>query len=278
MSKIYGCSPDQLGHYTVHRTKTPILINGKLDHPAWRNAPESPRFVDMVSGQPGFFDTRMAALWDKDFFYLGFWIQEPNVTALITERDGFIYNENDVELFIEGEDCYYEFQINARGTIYEVFYIWQTAYTKNSRFNCPQFDLIDRDVDVLGGFQDISRHQKHPKGKRWAIMDWDLPGLQTAVFVDGLINDPSSIDRGWRVELAFPWSGMKALAPSKNLPPKDGDIWRMDFSRFELLKYNGTKAEPHPGWSFNQHGIYDSHIPEVFTYVHFSEQQAQPLK
>jgi hypothetical protein len=26
--------------------------------------------------------------------------------------------ENDVEVFIDGGDCYYEFEINARGTIY----------------------------------------------------------------------------------------------------------------------------------------------------------------
>ena len=57
-----------------------------------------------------------------------YWIEEPNVQARLTERDSFIWTENDVELFIAGPDCYYEFQINALGTIYEVFYIWQDAY------------------------------------------------------------------------------------------------------------------------------------------------------
>ena len=56
---------------------------------------------------------------------------------------------------------YYEFQMNALGTIYEVFYIWQNEYTRESRFNTEEFNLIDRHVDVIGGFQDISRFEKH---------------------------------------------------------------------------------------------------------------------
>jgi hypothetical protein len=103
-------------------------------------------------------------------------------------------------------------------------------------------------------------------------MDWDFPGLRSAVFVDGRINDSSHVDRGWRVELALPWQGMKVLAGDRPLPPRDGDTWRMDFSRFEKLSYCGVKADPHPGWAFNRHGIYDSHIPECFSFVHFSSE------
>lgn len=44
-------------------------------------------------------------------------------------------------MFIAGPDCYYEFQINALGTIYEVFYIWQEAHKKGSYFDRPEFDL-----------------------------------------------------------------------------------------------------------------------------------------
>jgi len=271
MDKRCGCAIDDVGHYTCHKVNDPMQVDGRLESPAWRKAPLSPRFVDMVSGVPGFFDTRMAALWDERYLYVGFWIEEPNVCAQIKQRDAFIYNENDVEVFIAGEDCYYEFQVNALGTIYEVFYIWQDAYKPDSRFDCPEFDLKTRDVDVLGGFQDSMRFQKHPRGKRWAFMDWDMPGLQSAVYVDGALNDSSTIDKGWRAEIAFPWAGMKTLAGNRSLPPKEGDTWRLDFSRFELLNYNGVTAEPHPGWSFNKHGIYDSHIPECFTFVHFSE-------
>jgi hypothetical protein len=95
--------------------------------------------------------------------------------------------------------------------------------------------------------------------------------LETGVQVQGNLNDRSRVDQGWTVELAFPWEGMQTLAGGRSLPPDHGDVWRMDFSRFEALEYNGLKAERSPGWSFNPHGVYDSHIPECFTRVHFSE-------
>ena len=271
MKPIYGCEDKDLAHYTCYRIRDKIEVDGRLDTPGWQKAPKSGRFVDLVSGVPGFLETRMASLWDEENFYVAFWVEEPNVRARLTERDSFVWTENDVEIFIGGEDCYYEFQINALGTVYEVFYIWQDAHEKGSRFDTPEFDLLKRRVDILGGFQDASRHGKHPRGARWAFMDWDFPGLRTAVRVQGTVNDPSNIDKGWTVEVAFPWSGMKALAGSRPAPPRDGDVWRMDFSRFELLEYCGTKAEPHPGWALNRHGVYDSHIPECFSFIHFSE-------
>jgi hypothetical protein len=51
----------------------------------------------------------------------------------------------------------------------------------------------------------------------------------------------------------------------------------MDFSRFELLENCGTRVEPHPGWALNKHGVYDSHIPECFSFVHFSDLRAGDL-
>ena len=251
-------------------TPTPPALDGRLESPPWQSAPRSRRFGDRVSGEPGFWDTRVSVLWDQTCLYVGYWVEEPNVQARLTERDSFIYHENDVELFIAGEDCYYEFEINALGTVYEVFYIWQDAYRRGSRFDCPEFDLMERNVDLLGGFQDVMRHQQHPRGRRWAFMDWDFPGLRSAVFVDGRLNEPQHVDKGWRVELAFPWQGMKVLAGSRPLPPREGDIWHMDFSRFQKLTYCGVKADPHPGWSLSPHGVYDSHLPERFTPVCFS--------
>jgi len=247
-------------------------MDGQPVESAWQRANKSPRFVDMVTGVPGFLDTRMAALWDDENLYVAFWIEESNVRARFTERDSPVYLENDVEVFIAGRDCYYEFQINARGTIYEVFYIWQDAYKRGGIFDRPEFDLHARTIDIIGGFQDSLRYKKHPRGRRWAFMDWDFPGLKTAVHVNGTLNDPATADRGWTVELAFPWEGMRALAQGRALPPQDGDIWRMDFSRFEALECNGRLIDPSVGWSFNKHGVYDSHIPECFTYVHFSQE------
>jgi len=271
MEERYGIGEDKLAHYTCHRARGPAAIDGDLDKEPWKSAPKSKRFVDLVTGEPSFFDTRMACVWDDTALYIGFWIEEPRVSATFTERDSFIWFDNDVEVFFAGEDCYYEFEVNALNTVYEVFFIYQDALKRGSRFDLPEFDLHSRDVDVLSGFQDATRHGKHPRGKRWAFMDWDFPGLRSAVKVDGHINDPSSVDRGWTVELAFPWEGMRRLFAGRSLPPKEGEILRASFSRFDALSFNGKAAAQSAAWALNEHGVYDSHIPECFSYLHFTE-------
>ncbi|MDR2370944.1 MAG: carbohydrate-binding family 9-like protein [Treponema sp.] len=265
----YRIGEDRIAHYTCRKAGGPMHIDGDLEKPVWKNAEKSRRFVDMVTGEAAFFDTRMAALWDDHALYIAYWIEEPAVRASLTERDSLVWFDNDVEVFFEGEDCYYEFEINAYGTVYEVFFVYQDALKRGSRFDVPRFDLYSANVDVLSGFQDAARFGKHPRGRRWAFMDFDFPGLRSAVKINGLINDPSTVDKGWTVELAFPWEGFQILCPGKKFPPKNGDALRGQFFRFEALRYHGKTVGESAGWALNEHGVYDSHIPENFAYLHF---------
>jgi hypothetical protein len=276
MEKIQPVPEERLAHYTCLRTEGPLVIDGNLEKPQWKEAPKSRRFVDLVSGEPAFFDTRMAALWDEKNLYIAYWAAEPAVRASLTERDSFIWFDNDVEVFLDGEDCYYELEINAYNTVYEVFFVYQDALKRGSRFDIPEFDLLRRNVDVLSGFQDYTRFGKHHRGKRWAFMDYDFPGLKTAVQVQGKINDPSHVDAGWTVEIAFPWEGMARLLPGRRFPPAEGETLRAAFFRFEALQYHGKSSGESIGWALNEHGVYDSHIPENFSYLHFTERQAAP--
>ncbi len=267
----YGSGPAEAARYTCLRSTIPFAVDGDLEKEIWRKAPKSEPFVDLVTGERPPLETRMAGLWDDEHLYLAFWLEEPFVRATLKERDSFIWTENDLEVFIAGPDGYYEFQINALGTVYEVFYVWQEAWRRGGFFDRPEFDPVARRADVLGGFQDSLRHGRHPRGKRWAFLDWDFPGLRSAVRVLGTINDDGDRDRGWTVELAFPWRGMEALAQGRPLPPRAGDVWRMAFMRFEAFDEQGKRLDPPPGWALNRHGVYDSHIPECFSFVSFSE-------
>ncbi len=271
----YGCDEELLTHITCSRLPGTaegrgFSIDGNLEKYPWSQVERSAPFVDMVTGAPALLETRCAAVWDEDALYIAFWVSEPDIQAQMTERDSSIYLENDVEVFIGGQDCYYEFQVNALGTVYEVFYIWQEAYKKGGRFDVAEFNLLSRNVDVLGGFQDATRYEKHPRGKRWAFMDWDFPGMQSAVKLDGTLNDSSDIDKGWTVEIAFPRQGLETLWGPGSVPLKEGNTFRIDFSRFEKLSYNGHRPAFHPGWSLNPHDVYDSHIPGSFSYVHLT--------
>ncbi len=189
--------------------------------------------------------------------------------------------ENDVEVFIDGGDCYYELEINALNTIYEVFFIWQDAYQRGSRFDVPEFDLLSRRALSFGGNYDRSGWNfwrgTHPRGVRWAFTDWDFPGLLTAVQVDGVLNDRSIVDKGWTVELAFPWSGMKWLANGRSLPPREGDVWNIFFGRFEKLEVAGTLPQPQPAWCWSKHDTLDTHLPEKFTKVQFSNRYVEDV-
>jgi len=262
------CNVDDIPHYTSYKIDSAIQIDGKLDELIWQNAPRSNSFRDLISGESTIHDTRVAVLWDDDFLYVGYWIEEPNLQATLTKRDAPIYTNNDVELFIAGKDAYYEFEINAYGTIYEVLFIWEESYVKKG-YNL--MEVFDREQAGVRSFNGVGL-KNHPRGGRIGYWNWDFAGLQSAVFLDGTINNDDDRDRGWTVELALPWSGMDVLAMGDNssLPPQDNDVWRMDFSRFNQYK-EAPPANDSGGWAWSPHGVWDSHVPECFTYVQFSE-------
>jgi len=258
---------DAIAKYTAYRVDTAPVIDGRLDEPCWQRAPRSPRFRDLISGAETIHDTRAALLWDDENLYVGYWVEEPFVQAHLTERDALIWEENDVELFVAGQDAYYEFEINARGTIYEVFFVWEEAYERAGYSRRPAFR---RDAPGVRPFNGVG-FPTHPRGARIGYWNMDFEGLRSAVHVDGTLNDHSDRDRGWTVELALPWRGFEAIAApdGRALPPREGDVWRMDFSRFNSYKA-APPAVDSGGWVWSPHGVWDSHIPELFAQIQFS--------
>ena len=261
------CKEEDIPHYTAYKITDTLTIDGKLDEMIWKNAARSNRFTDLVSGAATHLDTRAAVLWDDQNLYVGYWIEEPDVTATLTQRDAPIYKDNDVELFIAGQDGYYEFEINSFGTIYEVLFFWLDAYEKKEYHQMPEFK---RDTPGAKIFNGVGYH--HPRGKRMGFWKWDMPGLRSAVHVEGSINNDQDKDKGWTVEIAIPWTSLKILAErdQRALPPLEADVWRMDFSRFNVKK---GAANDSGGWAWSSHGVWDSHVPECFTYIEFSNKK-----
>lgn len=263
----FPCNPQPVPHYTAYHVSKPVTIDGKLEEECWKKAPRSPRFVDILTGAPALHDTRVAVLWDETNLYVGFWLEEPNVQATFTNHNSPIYENNDAEVFIAGKDSYYEFEINALNTVYEAFFMWADTYDKDGFAAEPAFARSNPLVKPFNGVG----YTNHPRGLRLGSWAWTLPGLRTAVYLDGTLNNDKDKDRGWTVELAFPWQGMNWLAKAdrRALPPRPGDVWRMDFSRFNQYKAP-PPARDSGGWFWNPHGIWDSHIPECFPAIHFS--------
>ena len=241
---LASVSPGQTPkRYTCNRATTPIRVDGRLDDAAWRNAPWTGDFVDIQGAghTTPRFRTRVKMLWDDQYLYIAAELEEPHVWATLTEHDAVIFRDNDFEVFLnpsgDGRN-YFEFEMNALNTGWDLF------------LNKPYRE---------GGKADNS---------------WDIPGLLTAVQVDGTINDPRDRDRGWSVEIAFPWSAFRARAPVKR--PAGGDEWRINFSRVEWHttiadgKYVKVPGQPEDNWVWSPQGLIDMHVPDRWGYVHFA--------
>jgi hypothetical protein len=247
--------------YLCHKVDATLPLNGKLDHPLWQQAPRTDRFVDVIGGNPGLYDTQAALLFNDENLYIGFWCQEPFPHATITQRDGLLWFENDLEVFIDGGDCYYEFQLSALNTVYEVFYIWQDVFEQNGWSETPQFDILRNGAVTFGGNHDRTGQYfwrgSHPRGNRWAYRNWDFPGMQSFVHIDGALNNSSVVSTGWTAMI------------QRMTPPAEGDIWKLFLGRYEMLPINGEKVSV--GWSLDPVGSNDNHCPEKFSAIQFTQ-------
>jgi hypothetical protein len=238
----YGATAQEPLRYECPRASSRVHIDGKLDDAAWANAPWTSDFVDIEGDlkPPPRFRTRAKMLWDDDYFYIAAEMEEPHVWATLTEHDSVIFRDNDFEVFLNptGDGLqYFEFEINALNTGWDLYLA--KPYKKQGK----------------------------------ADNSWEIPGLKTAVAVQGTLNNPSDTDRGWTLEIAFPWSAFASRAPVKR--PIPGDTWRVNFSRVQwrvniqdgkYIKVPGLKED---NWVWSPQGLIDMHVPEMWGYVRF---------
>jgi hypothetical protein len=230
--------------YVCHRADGPITVDGKLDEAAWKAVPWTDDFVDIEGDRrpKPRFRTRAKMLWDDDNFYIAAELEEPHVWATLRKHDSVIFRDNDFEVFINpagDSHVYAELELNALNTTWDL--------------------LLTMPYKDAG----------------CAVDAWEVAGLKTAVHVDGTLNDPRDRDRTWTVEIAWPWKGLKELTIRK-VPPKDGERWRVNFSRVEWEheivegKYRTMKGKAEDNWVWSPQGVVDMHRPERWGYVQFS--------
>jgi hypothetical protein len=192
---------------------------------------------------PPRYRTRVKMLWDDRYFYIAAEMEEPHVQASFTEHDSYIFHEdNDFEVFIDPDGTnhnYLELEMNALNTTWDL--LLKKPYRDDGR----------------------------------AIDAYEIEGLKTAVFVDGTVNDPHDVDRGWTIEIALPWAALGKLS-KRPAPPRDWDQWRVNFSRvqwqFDVAqgKYRRVTDRREDNWVWSPQGVVDMHRPETWGYVQFS--------
>ncbi len=207
-----------------------MCVDGDLTRPAWAGAAWTPRFAQAETGRQASLATRAALLWDDAALYVAFDVEERDVWNTGQDRTALLWEENAVGVSIAGPGAWYELSVSAANRTSELFFIWKDAYCRGGRYDTPEFDLATRCPMVFGG----DAGPAHPRGMRWGFLDWRLPGLRTAVRVDGTMDRRHDIDRGWAVEVALPWSGLARLAASPG-PPRDGECWPINLTRTQII-------------------------------------------
>jgi hypothetical protein len=241
--------------YLCRRLERPIELTGRLDDPQWQAIAWTEDFVDIEGHRKPAprFPTRAKMAWDDGYFYVGAELSDPHVWATLTEKNSIIFNDPDFEIFIDPDGDnhdYYEFEINALGTI------WELWLEKPYRDNGPI-------------------HRGH-----------NLDGVKTAVFVDGTINDPGDIDGGWSVEVAIPWKALARFGGARDGPPLDGDVWRVNFSRVHwgidivdgAYRKVPREVQPEDNWVWTPQDAIDMHRPEKWGYVEFATADRKPAR
>ncbi len=219
--------------YECIRAAAPLKIDGKLDDAAWKKAPWTPLFVDIEGSAK-----------PKPRF---------KTRAKMTWDSEYFYIAAELE----------------------EPHLWAT-YTKHDSviFHEPDFEVfLDPDGDTLHYFE----FEMNVLNTGWDLYldkpGWEIPGLKTAVHAKGTINDPKDTDKGWTLEIAFPWSAFNR-GPRAAVAPKPGETWRVNFSRVEwpieiVEKYAKPKGAKEDNWVWSAQGLIDMHVPEMWGFVTF---------
>jgi WD40 repeat protein/serine/threonine protein kinase len=233
--------------YVAYRAAQPLPFDGRLEDGPWKDAAWTDDFVD-IEGDKRLkprFRTRAKMLWDDHYLYIGAELEEPHVQGTFTKHDSYIFHEdNDFEVFLNPDGNnhnYAELEMNALNTTWDL------------RLRRPYRDGVKPEDE------------------------WDIPGLKTAVHVNGTINNPRDTDQAWTVEIAIPWEIVHALNEKRPAAvPRDGDQWRINFSRVEWRwdiangKYVRRKDRHEDNWVWSPQGVVNMHQPETWGYVQFS--------
>ncbi|UCE04985.1 MAG: hypothetical protein JSW07_15360 [bacterium] len=216
-----------------HKIAHDFALTGKLDHAAWDKAVPI-QLGDAITGKPGRFATEVKLAYSDKYLYVGFQCQDDYTWGTVTARDGAIYDEECVEVFLNPAGIlhqYYEINLSPKNIIY--------------------------DTNVLN-----SRTPQNEYGKFLAQPTWNLEDLHTAVFVDGKMDEKGK-GKSWTAEYVLPFD---EIFGAQNIPPQPGDTWRVNFYRIDSPQ---KSQREHYAWSKTERAAF--HLPWRFGYLRFGE-------
>ncbi len=214
--------------YEVKKIQSAPQIDGVLEDDCWKDVPAIDFILVEKGGKPRN-PTSLRMIHDGVTLYLAFECQDPDAAGETSEFDGPVEDGDFVAVLIDA------------GSDTTGYFLIETAPTG-----------AVRDAYVLNGGNGVSVRQ---------LPGWNCEKLKASVAVYGDGAKPGNADRFWTVEMAIPFSEM-ITAP--NIPPKPGDVWRMNFCRTDRTDgMELSAAWPTGSTSF--------HSPYAFSTVSFGE-------
>lgn len=180
--------------YEVNKTSSPINIDGVINEAVWAQAQPVGPFLNSRDGSESALRTEGRMLYDDNFLYFAFKLEDSNIWATMRNRDDHLWLEEVIEVYLVPDlkgPNYIELEVNPLGSMIDIY-------------------LLDIRKPI-------------------PYKSWNSHELEWAVSVDGTI-DGEPGDNGWQCEIKFPLSDA-VTAP--NLPPKPGDQWGMNLYRID---------------------------------------------
>ncbi len=171
-------------------TRMPI-VDGVIDG-VWNDAVHGELLLGDGRSPPRY-RTRYHLLWSASALLLAFESEDPDISGKYRKRDEPLYLDEVVEVFLDPDadrKNYVEIEVSPRNVLFDA-----------------SFRARRQGMDLA----------------------WD-PQLQSAVAVDGTVDDATDHDREWVVELSIPFAALEAQG---RMPPRPGDAWRVNLFRLD---------------------------------------------
>jgi hypothetical protein len=204
----FGCAQQAphvpLSTYTCYRTIDKITLDGALTEESWQKAPIIENMARPDGKEMSTLRTSARMVWDDEMLYIAFECEDPDLYATITEKDGPLYTQDVVEVFVLeqslGLENFVEYEVSPTGVLFDCYLI----------------------VPYVG------------------FMEWSSP-FKAAARYTGTLNDPTDKDTGYTVEIAIPFTDFyKKPCKKEDAAPRDGSVIRMNLYRIDY----STPAKP----------------------------------
>ncbi|NOR87865.1 MAG: hypothetical protein GQ527_09670, partial [Bacteroidales bacterium] len=228
-------------HYICYHIDKEINVDGDITDSIWELASWSHDFVD-IQGEKmpaPYLQTKVKMLWSQKYLYIAAFLQEPHIWAKIENDEEVMFYDNDFEIFIDPNG-------------------------DNHNYYEFEFNALNKKWDLF--LRRPYRNKVKPDLK------WNCQGLVNQTKIFGSINKPEGKqDSAWTIEIAIPLDCIKNEV-------KDGDHWRINFSRVEWeTKIDGQDYikldQAENNWVWSPQGSINMHMPEYWGHIQFSEIQ-----